>query len=156
MPICVNKRGDVFEELMEVSEEEMSSMKFEYPITHALVVAKSAEGFLLMFNKWKKNWEVAGGILEEGETLRECALRELREETNQIPSRLFFLGLMRFSLHNGKTEYGGLFSAFITEPRPFEENEEAGDIVFWDEVSDIGYIDEIDQKLLSFYRDEEQ
>src|SRR5690606_40772703 len=104
MSICANKRGDVFEEFIEIAEKEVINADLDYPITHALVVAKSNEGFLLMFNIWKKNWEVAGGILEEGETLQECALRELLEETNQIPGIFTFTGLMKFRLHNGRTE----------------------------------------------------
>jgi 8-oxo-dGTP diphosphatase len=60
------------------------------------------------------------------------------EETNQMADRMQFLGLMKFKLRNGKTEYGGLFSAWIEKPRPFPANEEAKQIVFWDGTTDIG------------------
>ncbi|MGO4528559.1 NUDIX domain-containing protein [Paenibacillus sp. 2TAF8] len=53
-------------------------------MTHALVVAKNNERFLLLFNGWKNNWELAGGMLEPGETLRECAIREMLEEAQKI------------------------------------------------------------------------
>ena len=58
---------------------------------------------------------------------------------------------MKFTLGNGKIEYGGLFSADIEEKRPFEMNEEAQKIIFWDGIKDIGYIDEIDKELLKYY-----
>src|SRR5690606_22802085 len=108
--------------------------------------------YLLIFNNWRKYWEFAGGILEDGETLRECALREMYEEMNQIPSEIAFRGLMKFKLRIGKTEYGGLYCAYIADERPFERNQEAGEMKFWDGHSDIGYIDEIDQELLKYYK----
>jgi 8-oxo-dGTP diphosphatase len=153
MSICTNKNGDIFEDFLEISEDNVSSIKLDNPITHALVVARNRDGFLLMFNNWKNHWELAGGILEEGETLKECAVREMIEETNQIPDRIEFRGLMKFKLKNGKTEYGGLFSALIDNERPFETNDEAREIVFWEGNSEIGYIDEIDQELLKYYKE---
>ena len=61
---------------------------------------------------------------------------------------------MKLHLRNGKTEYGGVFCAYIDETRPFQSNEEAGEIVFWDGKEEIGYIDEIDRTLISYYREE--
>lgn len=52
-------------------------------VCNALLVIRHDDKFLLMFNKWKKYWELPGGIIDEGETARECAVRELLEETNQ-------------------------------------------------------------------------
>ncbi|OZB96147.1 hypothetical protein CJP46_09545 [Paenibacillus sp. XY044] len=90
-------------------------------------------------------------MTEPGETLRECALREMLEETNQIPERMRFKGLMKFTLKSGKVEYGGLFSADIEVERPFIKNDEANKMIFWDGMKDIGYIDEIDMELLKYY-----
>ncbi|WP_339322135.1 NUDIX domain-containing protein [Paenibacillus sp. FSL W8-0194] len=108
MPICKNKNGDVFEELINITEDQINNIDLS-PITHAFVVAKNNDGFLLLYNSWKNNWELAGGIREPGETLRECVLREMLEETNQIPERIRFKGLMKFTLKTGKVEYAGLF-----------------------------------------------
>ncbi|QNK55152.1 NUDIX domain-containing protein [Paenibacillus sp. PAMC21692] len=151
MPICINQKGDVFEELLNITEEQVEQISLDYPITHALVVARNKEGFLLLFNSWKNNWEVPGGLLEPGETLRECAIREMFEETNQSPERIDFKGLMKFTLRSGKIEYGGLFSADIGEEKPFGLNEEASKIIFWNGIEEIGYIDEIDKELLKYY-----
>ncbi|MEC0243644.1 NUDIX domain-containing protein [Paenibacillus dokdonensis] len=150
MPICINRKGDIFEELINITEDQVDNTDFN-PITHAFVVAKSKDGFLLLYNNWKNNWELAGGMIEAGETLRECAIREMLEETNQIPERIEFKGLMKFTLKNGRVEYGGLFSADIELERPFLNNDEATKIIFWDGTEDIGYIDEIDKELLKYY-----
>ncbi|MCR8656639.1 NUDIX hydrolase [Paenibacillus sp. T3-5-0-4] len=149
----MNKRGDVFETLITVTEKEAEINSLNYNITHAFVVAKNSDGFLLMLNHWRQHWELVGGIKEDGETLRERALREMEEESNQIPMEIKFLGLMKFNLHNGKTEYGGLFTAWIQETRPFIKNTEADKIQFWNGQDDIGRIDEIDQYLLRYYKD---
>jgi 8-oxo-dGTP diphosphatase len=151
MPVCINRNGDIFEELLNITEDQVGLITLEFPITHALVVAKSKNGFLLLYNSWKNHWELAGGIIEQGESLRECATREMFEETNQTPERIEFRGLMKFKLKNGKTEYGGLFSADIEIERPFIINEEANKIIYWDGITDIGYIDEIDKELLKYY-----
>src|SRR5690606_16344266 len=156
MSICINQDGDIFEELIVINEDQVDQVNLDFPITHSLVVARSREGFLLMFNSWKKHWEVPGGILEEGETLRECALREMLEETNQIPAEICFMGVMKFRLANGKTEYGGLFSAWIEEERSFSENEEVEQIIFWDGKEEIGSIDEIDRFLVELAEDRGQ
>jgi 8-oxo-dGTP diphosphatase len=105
-----------------------------------------------MFNKWRKHWELPGGIIEKGETSRECAVRELYEETNQSLMHLRFKGLMKFCLKpDNRIEYGALYSGELIEIVPFQENNEAAKIIFWDMKSDIGYIDEIDEKLLEYY-----
>ena len=151
MSICVNKNGDIFEEFIKISENDISKEKLDFPITHSLIVAKNENGFLLMYNTWKKKWELAGGIIDNNETIRECVKRELLEETNQIAENLEFIGLMKFKLKTGKTEYGGLFKGEITKERQFINNNESEKIIFWNGKDNIGYIDEIDQKLLEYY-----
>ena len=89
--------------------------------------------------------------MEQGETMRQCAEREMREETNQIAEKMEFKGLMKFKLKNNNIEYGGLFSAYIKNERPFINNEESNKIIFWNGVDDIGYIDEIDKKLFEYH-----
>ena len=57
----------MYEEFAVVAEEDVQPLQLEPPITHALVVAKSHEGYLLLFNAWRQHWEVAGGIKEDDE-----------------------------------------------------------------------------------------
>lgn len=63
MAICINKNGDIFVELININEDQVDQVDLEFPITHSLVVAKSRDGFLLLFNSWRQQWEVTGGIL---------------------------------------------------------------------------------------------
>jgi 8-oxo-dGTP diphosphatase len=151
MAICINKNGDIFEEFINIPENEVKQENYKSSITHALMVAKSRNGYLLVYNVWRNNWELAGGMIENGETMRECAVREMKEEANQIAEEIEFRGLMKFKLKDGKTEYGGLFSAKIETERPFVENGETNKIIYWNGEEDIGYINEIDKKLLEYY-----
>ena len=151
MSICVNKNGDIFEEFIKITENDILKENLDFPLTHSLIVARNEYGFLLMYNTWIKKWELAGGIIDNNETIRECVKRELLEETNQIAENLEFIGLMKFKLKTGKIEYGGLFKGTIIKERQFINNNESEKIIFWNGKDNIGYIDEIDQKLLEYY-----
>lgn len=153
MSIITNKKGDVFEQFLEISEDELKTVKLEYPLTHALVVAKYENKFLLLYNRWRQEWEVPGGMIDEGESCRDCAIRELNEETNQRPERINFNGLMKFNLHNGKTEYGALYSVRIRQIEEFSKNDEALEIAFWNGTDEFNNINEIDKKLLEYYKE---
>ncbi|MBS4205014.1 NUDIX hydrolase [Bacillus sp. FJAT-49754] len=125
------------------------------PLTHSLVVASYQGKFLLLFNKWRKYWELPGGMIDKGESPRQCALRELYEETNQRIDNIKFKGLMKLQLKpDDRMEYGALYSGVISDLKPFNENDEAEQIILWNQVTDIGYIDEIDEKLLDYYSDD--
>ncbi|MGN0352055.1 MAG: NUDIX domain-containing protein [Roseburia sp.] len=49
-------------------------------INHAFVIVKIDEDYLLGFHKWRNDWEIFGGLIESGESLRECISRECEEE----------------------------------------------------------------------------
>jgi 8-oxo-dGTP diphosphatase len=148
--IVANAHGDQLLEILPMEEHELPAHQ---PLTHALVVAKSAAGTLLVFNVRKNHWELAGGMIDPGETARQCAHRELREESGQTCADLHFVGAMRFLLrptvfHRAtRTEFGGLYLAQIDRPQPFQENSETSRIAWWDGTSDIGPIDAIDARL---------
>ena len=88
MAILISKKGNVFLDFLEIDESNINNHINDAPLTHSLVVVKYKKDYLLMFNKWRQNWELPGGIIDEGETPRECAVRELYEETNQTVSQL--------------------------------------------------------------------
>lgn len=147
--ITTNKRGDVFVAFHRCEESRIPDAWT--PITHALIVATHEGKTLLLLNTWKKTWELPGGVREPNESPRQCALRELSEETNQVVSDVTFRGIMEFRLQpDGRTEFGALFCGIITDPRPFISDGEAQRILFWNGSSDIGEIDLIDKKLVKY------
>ncbi|QHW31726.1 NUDIX domain-containing protein [Paenibacillus rhizovicinus] len=156
MAIMTDSKGNIFLEFLAMQENQLDAAALDAPLTHALIVVKCQDKYLFMHNKWRNSWELPGGIIEEGETARECVVRELREETNQSIADVDFKGVMKFRLqpsYHGpeRTEYGVLFAGRLSRLDDFIENDEASSIVLWDGISDIGDIAEIDKKLIEFF-----
>ena len=155
MAIMADAKGNIFLEFLDIEEEQLDSWELDDPLTHALIVVKCQGKYLLMYNKWRNNWELPGGVIEEGETAKECVIRELFEETNQTIDDVDFKGLMKFRLQPSfhgpeRTEYGVLYSGQLSRLEGFVENDEAMSIILWDGVLEIGAIAEIDKKLIEF------
>lgn len=107
------------------------------PLTTAFMIVESAKGFLLLYNKYLKLWELTGGMIEAGETPKACAIRECREECNQEISDPHFVGLAKmFYKKNRYREqdmiaYSAVYHAFLQGEQEFLENDEIADICWW-------------------------
>ena len=148
--IIENSDGHKFLDFIKIDESKIIDSKYS-PLTHSLLVIKYQNRFLVVFDKWKKHWELPGGSIENNESPRECAIRELFEETNQNLPELNFKGLMKFQLKpDDRIEFGALYSGTLLTYEDFKENDEIKEILFWDRSQKID-IDEIDEKLLDYF-----
>lgn len=121
------------------------------PIAGSFAVIKCEERILIVYNKWREQWELPAGKREGVETEKECAIRELYEETGQAASDLEFKGLLKLkNTSNGEIKYNPVFFGVIEQLQPFIENEETTEIKLWNMNEKIGYIDEMDLKILDY------
>ena len=143
-------------------DEDKADAEFQ-PITHCLAVVKVGDDYLLGWNKYRQEWEIFGGCREDGETIRECIVRECEEELGIKDGDYSFLGLTYLHLAPGyfnpewHNEYGGLYG--ITLPsdslKSIEvfrtDKEEVEKLAFYRDVKGKDKIAPIDEYLLRFW-----
>ncbi len=148
-------------ELMEILDvDENSAMEQYAPVTHCLAVVMVGGDYLLGWNRWRKDWEIFGGCMEEGETMRECITRECLEEIGLSDLSVAYKGLMHLKLMPDyfsaecREEYGGLYGVKL-QPDKLQEieryrqdREEIGKIALLRDISTGERIAEIDKELL--------
>ena len=154
-------KGNELLEVIEVSEEE--AMKNYAPVNHALLVVKIGEEYLLGFNKWRQDWEIFGGCMEDGETLRDCIIRETKEELGLEGVEYTWLGLMHDNMAPGyfnpewHEEYGGLYGVTLSKEiltkieKSREDKDEIEKLAFYSQVENES-VAPIDEKLLEFWK----
>lgn len=134
------------------------------PITHCLLAVKIGSDYLMGWNHYRQDWEIFGGCREEGETLRDCILRECREELGLEGVAFHFLGLAHYRLAPGyfdpnwHEEYGGLYG--VTLPIEYlktiemrrTDRDEIKKIALLSTLAENERISPIDQKLLDYWK----
>lgn len=160
--IIKDSNGNELLAILNVSEE---SAEQQYsPVTHALLVVKIGEEYLLGWNKWRQDWEIFGGCKEEGETLRQCVAREAEEELGLSGVEYTYLGLMHYKMAPGyfnpewHEEYGALYGVTLPEEmlKEIEANradkEEIERLAFYSQVKGKEKVAEIDEALLRYWK----
>ena len=146
-----DERGNVLLDILDVPEAEATQ---HAPLPLALMVARHEGRYLLVFNTWKKRWELPGGLIEAGETPREAAQRELAEEANQTVSDPHWVGLAKFDLApdrdhaDRRIEYGAIFGGEIASLQPFAENEESEGVRLWQSAETLEDLQAIDALMI--------
>jgi 8-oxo-dGTP diphosphatase len=98
----------------------------DHQLKWAVVVSRYENKWLLVKHKARSTFESPGGKREAGESIIECAERELYEETGALRFNLHALAPYSIKLPNGELSYGQLFFANIDEIGPLPESEIEG------------------------------
>jgi 8-oxo-dGTP pyrophosphatase MutT (NUDIX family) len=109
----------------------------------------------MVFDRYRQSWELPGGLIEEGESPRQAAVRELLEESGQVPGApLRFVGYASFTLApDRRTEYAALFAGHCVGLRDFQANEEIAAIRWWDLLEGLpGRVQPLDTYLAELTR----
>ena len=115
----------------------------------AVLVAKTADGVVLVFNRWRRVWELPGGLIDAEESARDCAVREFREEAGGEPGELEWLGLVE--VDDGSTHLGAVFGCTVRSMPETYESEETGGIAYWTRENPPSPLGHTDAALLSRY-----
>lgn len=160
--IIKDAKGNELLEIIQVTED--FAEKSYSPVNHALVVVKIGNEYLMGWNHWRKNWEIFGGCKEEGESIRECIVREAYEELGLKDVKYEYLGLMHFKMAPGyfnkewHEEYGALYGVTLSEDKLDEiekyrsDKEEVEKLAFYRDIKQER-IAAIDEWLLTYYED---
>jgi len=107
------------------------------PRTGASVIVLDNDKTLLIKRgkePFKGYWSLPGGTQETGETLEECALRELKEETDLDAGQLLFVAVRDQIKHNddGSVAHHFVLASYVTQ-------DVAGEAEALDDADDIGW-----------------
>ncbi|WP_345354910.1 NUDIX hydrolase [Actinoallomurus liliacearum] len=104
------------------------------PMPAALVAVWCGPRVLLVFDRFRRQWELPGGGIDPGETPLQAAVRELREESGLHLTSLTLAGYARFRLTAPpRREYAALYTVRTEElHRDFVPNREISAIRWWD------------------------
>lgn len=115
--------------------------------SYALIQCESK--LLMVYNKWRSQWELPAGRREGAETPKECAVRELSEETGQQIADLKCIGILKSeNIKTGEVKHNPVFHALVDRLQPFLKNEETTAMKLWDGDEKIGVVDEVDCQLV--------
>ena len=129
--------------LHEVSEAE--STRIAVP-TFAVVIARSAGGAVLVFTRFRKVWELPGGLIDPGESPGEAVRRERLEEAECRGQGFHGLGLVEIS--DGSTHFGAVYGCEVDDVPAAVQNEEIAGIAYWRRGARLAPLGATDSALL--------
>ena len=128
------------------------------PVSHAIVYARAPHGVVLVRNRETDAWELPGGLIDSGETMRMCAVREFLEETGEQPPVLRWRGLTELKGMSDRrhpqpyVEFGAVYSAELTHLQMSGyQTSEIMEVTIWPVASLPDHMSAIDAEIVSLF-----
>ena len=130
-PLAVDQRGNRLVSFTLGAEDVLPGGA---PMPMALTALWHRDEVVMVYDRFRGQWELPGGLLEPGESPRQAAVRELAEESGQVSGTpLQFVGYAGFLLGSAqRAEYGALFTGRALRRRDFEADREIEAMRWWD------------------------
>jgi len=153
--MITNRNGYELLEYISCSEEELNNYE---NITGAGVIFEVDNKYLVGFNNWRLQWEIPAGGIEQGETPKQAALRELKEEAHQEIGDAEFVGLFKKKRPSGEIVHMAIYKYVTDSITPFikQQDDENDEIKLWDLEENIGNVDEIDKEIIKTVKEKKK
>lgn len=153
--MITNRNGYELLEYISCSEEELNNYE---NITGAGVIFEVDNKYLVGFNNWRLQWEIPAGGIEQGETPKQAALRELKEEAHQEIDDAEFVGLFKKKRPSGEIVHMAIYKYVTDSITPFikQQDDENDEIKLWDLEENIGNVDEIDKEIIKTVKEKKK
>jgi ADP-ribose pyrophosphatase YjhB (NUDIX family) len=130
------------------AESELDHLDPLIPLRLSLMVAEHKGRVLLVHNAWRREWELPGGQIHEGEHAREAALREFASETGAAVGDVEFVGVGTVQVgHERRIEYVGVYRTVLAGALDFRPNAALDHVDLWDLTSELPGLSAIDAHL---------
>jgi 8-oxo-dGTP diphosphatase len=141
--------GNVLVEIRFVAESDLGILERRLPMPASLVVVHFEDSVLMIFDSWRRQWELPGGKREPGETTRRAAVRELAEETGIETVNLNFVAVAECDLRRpNRREYTALYRTDLQAAPQLIGNDEALAFLWWNPQSSIaGHMNPLDAEM---------
>lgn len=127
-----DRAGNVLVDVRFVGEDLLGRADTRVAVPASLVVVTYADTVLMIFDSWRKAWELPGGMREPGESARVAAERELAEETGIHDVDLSFAAEAEFTLADPeRREILAVYRVRLRTVPRLTVNEEALGFLWW-------------------------
>jgi len=147
-PLAEKPNENLLLDFRRCPEPELDALDPSIPLRLSLMVAEHDGRVVMVHNSWRREWELPGGPVGDGETARQAAEREFLAETGMTAGEVDLVGVATVQLgHERSIEFVAIFRTVLDRVPAYEPTDEIDQLAEWDLVSDLPRLSAIDAHL---------